>query len=65
MCHPCFEVRSQSFDRIIVVSPKVYDAPRAYRKPTLNKRGKKKSKDKKVSFLSFFHCVPDAVCLLL
>jgi hypothetical protein len=53
MCLPCFEVRSQCFDRVIIVSPKVYDAPRAYRKPTLNKRGKKKSKDKKVCFHSF------------
>ncbi len=53
MCQPCFEVRSQSFDRIIVVSPKVYDAPRAYRKPSLNKRGKKKSKDKKVIYFLF------------
>jgi hypothetical protein len=50
MCHPCFEVRSESFDRVILVSPKVYDVPRAYRKPTLSKKGKKKSRDKKVGW---------------
>lgn len=53
VCLPCFEVRSHSFDRIIFVSPKVFDAPRAYRKPTLNKRGKKKNKDKKSAFIHF------------
>jgi hypothetical protein len=70
VCLPCFEVRSQSFDRIIFVSPKVFDAPRAYRKPTLNKRGKKKNKDKKVSIYSFFIFMPilffaTSMCLIV